>query len=474
MTTETNVQLALAEIAEKIRARQRKTAEDLIDTGRELIETRDMLGHGKWGVWLDEELGWDYRTAIRHMRVAQLAEKVGFAKLANLLPSILYMLTEPKTPNGALNDVLERVEKGERITVKVAEEIIREWRIEEEKTKKNPKYPIKDVLESEPEEPKEIKVKTTIGSATTFIRSNFNPKEIQKIIKAATKDTNRPDAVPMLTSFLWVRDAHREGKHHGLMFTEGKANEYYPHYLVHEGWIYSYNDHERIIAASPFPFDGTFRVTTGGMGLALEMIQNPVIEIDRGEVVIRSADASDDRARNITVRTGACTDPEVIFESFPNIRNEMVGVRYPTPDGFISAIRQQWANIPGGGDWYDKGTFTRTTIMVYGSTVRGPDGEFQKYHEVIIEVPDLPWETNFEFTLEAAKFIARKDEDPVEIVLDVRESKREPNPDGKRLVSEIIFVYEDGSWMATAIGEIKNVEPTPKPKKKQKRLKKDV
>lgn len=59
------------ELAVGIRAWMRRTAEELVAIGRDLIEVKETLPHGAFGSWLQAEFGWSDRTARRLMAVAE-------------------------------------------------------------------------------------------------------------------------------------------------------------------------------------------------------------------------------------------------------------------------------------------------------------------------------------------------------------------------------------------------------------------
>jgi hypothetical protein len=48
---------------------------DAIEIGRRLKLCKEIVGHGRWLPWLDEQFGWTDRTALNFMRVHTLAAK---------------------------------------------------------------------------------------------------------------------------------------------------------------------------------------------------------------------------------------------------------------------------------------------------------------------------------------------------------------------------------------------------------------
>ncbi len=81
----------MEEIADRIRARIRRTVEDIIETGRDLATVKDSMGFGEFTKWLDREFSMTDRTARNYMRAAAWAE--GKTEIiSDLSPTTLYLL----------------------------------------------------------------------------------------------------------------------------------------------------------------------------------------------------------------------------------------------------------------------------------------------------------------------------------------------------------------------------------------------
>ena len=120
--------------ADRIRERVKKTVEDIIEIGNDLLAVKDALPHGQFVPWLQAEFGWAERTARNFMSVAdQFGKSANFADLP-IQPSAAYLLAAPSAPDEARKAALERAEAGEQITTAVAKEILAETR-----RKKRPK-----------------------------------------------------------------------------------------------------------------------------------------------------------------------------------------------------------------------------------------------------------------------------------------------------------------------------------------------
>ena len=117
--------------AERIKVRMKRTAEDIIEIGRDLQEVKAFLGYGQFGPWIEAEFGFTGMTAARFMQVADR-----FGKSNNLLdfkPAILYALAAPSTPAEVIEKATEKAESGEQVTVK---DVARWKKIAEESTAK--------------------------------------------------------------------------------------------------------------------------------------------------------------------------------------------------------------------------------------------------------------------------------------------------------------------------------------------------
>jgi hypothetical protein len=94
---------------------------DAIEIGRRLKLCKEIVGHGRWLPWLDEQFGWTDRTALNFMRVHTLATKsemfsdLALEDLAVPLTSF-YALAAPQTSSEAVAEILERARKG-RVTI---------------------------------------------------------------------------------------------------------------------------------------------------------------------------------------------------------------------------------------------------------------------------------------------------------------------------------------------------------------------
>ncbi len=111
--------------AERIRLRLRRTAEDIIEIGRDLISVKKDIGHGNFLPWIDAEFGMSDQTARRFMQVAGLYGGKSNTVL-NLEPSALYALAAPSTPADVRSEVEARAAEGEDIKANEIKRLTRE------------------------------------------------------------------------------------------------------------------------------------------------------------------------------------------------------------------------------------------------------------------------------------------------------------------------------------------------------------
>ncbi len=102
--------------AERIRLRMKRTAEDIVEIGRELTEAKAELGHGNFDNWIKQEFEMSKPTALRFMRVYENFGSKN-VNLTHLSVSALYLLAESSTPEPVVQEVIARTEQGETLTV---------------------------------------------------------------------------------------------------------------------------------------------------------------------------------------------------------------------------------------------------------------------------------------------------------------------------------------------------------------------
>lgn len=113
--------------ADRIRERVKKTVEDIIEVGDDLLAVKEALPHGQFLPWLKAEFGWSERSAQNFMSVAEQFKSAKIAALP-IQPSAAYLLAAPSVPDEAREKAVEKAEAGEEITFAAAKEIVAEAR----------------------------------------------------------------------------------------------------------------------------------------------------------------------------------------------------------------------------------------------------------------------------------------------------------------------------------------------------------
>lgn len=118
-------QVAVQSAAVRIRDRMKRTVEDIIAIGQDLITVKEKLPHGAFLPWIDAEFGMADRTARRFMQVAETyASKMD--KMSDLPPSVLFELAAPSTPEPVRQAVEAKAEAGESVSVAEVQRLKRE------------------------------------------------------------------------------------------------------------------------------------------------------------------------------------------------------------------------------------------------------------------------------------------------------------------------------------------------------------
>lgn len=101
------------EAADRIRRRLKRSAEDIIEIGQDLLRIKNRLDHGKWERWIEQEFGLTSRTANKMIAVAKrFGDRSELNSVLTFLqPVCLYELITQDTPPEAIEEVLKKSEK---------------------------------------------------------------------------------------------------------------------------------------------------------------------------------------------------------------------------------------------------------------------------------------------------------------------------------------------------------------------------
>jgi Protein of unknown function (DUF3102) len=205
--------------AGRIRDRHKRQIAGIIETGHDLLEMKELLGHGQFRKWLHAEFAWAERTARNYMSAAQqFADKSAF--IADLPPTEVYLLAAPSTPSSVRDAVVSRLEAGDRVEsgevralVRDAKEDARRVKAEEQLSPQQRKKKAKKRAEQQAEQERvmqECRVRREASKQATAEVADFIVSQlgdalqdvIRQIEVAKSKGAYLADIVSLLESKL--------------------------------------------------------------------------------------------------------------------------------------------------------------------------------------------------------------------------------------------------------------------------------
>jgi hypothetical protein len=110
--------------AAEIRRHGKRAVAEIIAIGQLLEKVKTKLGHGHFLAWLEQEFGWSADTAERMISLAAMQKQI--PQIAELAIPIsgFYALAKSSTPKEAVEQIIERAETGEKLSVKNVQEAI--------------------------------------------------------------------------------------------------------------------------------------------------------------------------------------------------------------------------------------------------------------------------------------------------------------------------------------------------------------
>ena len=101
----------------------KRAAADLVELGQLLLDVKDQLRHGQFGIWLAAEFEWNETTAQRYMRLARVFKS---GTVPDLPIKALHLLAMSGTSQEARDEVQHRVDAGEHPSFEDVENIIKD------------------------------------------------------------------------------------------------------------------------------------------------------------------------------------------------------------------------------------------------------------------------------------------------------------------------------------------------------------
>jgi hypothetical protein len=189
--------------AERYRSHIRQATDQIIRTGRDLLDTKDELVHGQFVRWVEGELGMSPRTAQAYMAAAKLHEKS--ATVALLPPATIYRLAAKSTPPAIVEQVVAKAAAGEIVPDAKVKELIDEERkdrhcaeLEALRQQRRVRRPTKKELEAEQfrqkqKEERERHEQERTDEAVTKLVNRFGIEAVASIFEALVGGCFDPD-----------------------------------------------------------------------------------------------------------------------------------------------------------------------------------------------------------------------------------------------------------------------------------------
>jgi hypothetical protein len=130
-----DVAIETRDAAVRVKTRMSRTAQDIIEIGKDLAAVKEKIGHGNWLPWLDAEFGMGDSTARRLMRVAN---KFGgkSVSLTDFTKEALYELAAPSTPDEVVDAAVAKIAAGGTVTVDDVRKLKAEIKAAKERAKR--------------------------------------------------------------------------------------------------------------------------------------------------------------------------------------------------------------------------------------------------------------------------------------------------------------------------------------------------
>jgi len=114
----------LERIVERIHANYQKSALALIEIGHDLIKAKELLPHGSWGDWLQDNFGLSQSSALNFMRVSrEFGDKADILNGCDFGARVLYALAAPSTPDVVRDVVIHEAKQAEPVGVERVAEV---------------------------------------------------------------------------------------------------------------------------------------------------------------------------------------------------------------------------------------------------------------------------------------------------------------------------------------------------------------
>lgn len=114
----------LGRTAAELRAKLRRSVQEVVESGRLLAMARRRLGRHRWRPWLAGAAQIPVRSAARLVNVGEVFSRLPESAVARFTPTALYALAEPGVPKGVREYFVQAARDGDEVTAKDVAEML--------------------------------------------------------------------------------------------------------------------------------------------------------------------------------------------------------------------------------------------------------------------------------------------------------------------------------------------------------------
>ena len=122
---DSQISLVIQQRTGEIKERLQRSAQDIWEIGKCLVEVREKLKYGQFQSWLQSEFNWSRRMAYNFIQVYEAFDSRANLAQVNLATSVLYLLAAPSTPPELREEVLHQAKEGQKVTYSEVRQVLK-------------------------------------------------------------------------------------------------------------------------------------------------------------------------------------------------------------------------------------------------------------------------------------------------------------------------------------------------------------
>jgi hypothetical protein len=121
------LQHPLVILTQQAKTFERQALENIVGFGEVLVQVQELIPHGEFGNWLQQEFSLSHQTAYNFMNIAKrFGEEIEVIKTLPISLTALYRLADPNTPEAVVTHSLEKAKSGKKVKVSEIQELKKE------------------------------------------------------------------------------------------------------------------------------------------------------------------------------------------------------------------------------------------------------------------------------------------------------------------------------------------------------------